>query len=80
MRTKKNEIIVKVILTAITLIMGLCCIYPFIFMISSSFKPSGDVLSTPLQIIPKTLPLLTSRPCSTTSSTISSSGSATRWS
>ena len=57
MRTKKNETIVKVILTAITLIMGLCCIYPFIFMISSSFKPSGDVLSTPLQIIPKNFTL-----------------------
>ena len=57
MRTKKNKTIVKVILTAITLIMGLCCIYPFIFMISSSFKPSGDVLSTPLQIIPKNFTL-----------------------
>lgn len=57
MRTKKNETIVKVILTAITLIMCLCCIYPFIFMISSSFKPSGDVLSTPLQIIPKNFTL-----------------------
>ena len=57
MRTKKNETIVKVILTAVTLIMGLCCIYPFIFMISSSFKPSGDVLSTPLQIIPKNFTL-----------------------
>ena len=57
MRTKKNETIVKVILTAITLILGLCCIYPFIFMISSSFKPSGDVLSTPLQIIPKNFTL-----------------------
>lgn len=57
MRTKKNETIVKVILTAVTLILGLCCIYPFIFMISSSFKPSGDVLSTPLQIIPKNFTL-----------------------
>mgnify|MGYP002765780278 CR=1 FL=1 len=57
MRTKKNEKIVKIIITAIMLIMGLCCIYPFIFMISSSFKPSGDVLSTPLQIIPKNFTL-----------------------
>lgn len=57
MRTKKNETIVKVILTTVTLILGLCCIYPFIFMISSSFKPSGDVLSTPLQIIPKNFTL-----------------------
>ena len=57
MGTKKNETIVKVILTVITLILGLCCIYPFIFMISSSFKPSGDVLSTPLQIIPKNFTL-----------------------
>lgn len=39
-------------------LLGICCIYPFIFMLSSSFKPSGDVLSTPLQIIPKNFTLM----------------------
>ena len=31
---------------------GLVCIYPFLFMLSSSFKISGDVLSKPMQLIP----------------------------
>ena len=34
------------------LIIGLLCIYPFVFMLSSSFKVSGDVLTKPFQIIP----------------------------
>ena len=65
----KQERILKTIITAIVLILGLVCIYPFVFMLSSSFKPSGDVLSTPLQIIPANFTLM--------SSTTSSSGSAT---
>ncbi len=52
MRAKKPKIL-KTILTIIMLVLGICCIYPFLFMVSSSFKPSGDVLSTPLQLIPK---------------------------
>ena len=43
----------KTVLTIVMLVLGVCCIYPFLFMVSSSFKPSGDVLSTPLQLIPK---------------------------
>ncbi|SHO47605.1 carbohydrate ABC transporter permease [Anaerocolumna xylanovorans] len=38
--------------TIILMVIGLLCIYPFIFMISSSFKISADVLGKPLQIIP----------------------------
>ena len=60
MRAKKEHIL-KIVITVITVIMvllGICCIYPFIFMLSSSFKPSGDVLSTPLQIIPKNFTLM----------------------
>lgn len=57
MRAKKEHIL-KVVITAIMVLLGICCIYPFIFMLSSSFKPSGDVLSTPLQIIPKNFTLM----------------------
>ena len=32
---------------------GLICIYPFLFTVSSAFKPTGEVLSTPLQLIPE---------------------------
>lgn len=48
----KKEKITKWILTIVMLILGILCIYPFIFMLSSSFKPSGDVLMKPFQIIP----------------------------
>lgn len=48
---KKNKIFGWVI-TIVMLIVGLLCIYPFIFMVSSSFKVSGDVLQKPFQIIP----------------------------
>lgn len=47
----KNKV-VKWITTIIMLIIGILCIYPFIFMLSSSFKLSGDVLQHPFQIIP----------------------------
>ena len=48
---KKNKIFGWVI-TIVMLIVGLLCFYPFIFMVSSSFKVSGDVLQKPFQIIP----------------------------
>lgn len=48
---KKNKIL-SWILTIIMLVFGLLCIYPFIFMVSSSFKVSADVLQKPFQIIP----------------------------
>lgn len=48
----KRQKITKWILTVIMLIVGLLCIYPFIFMLSSSFKLSGDVLTKPFRIIP----------------------------
>ena len=54
----KQEKILKIVITAIMVILGLICIYPFIFMLSSSFKPSGDVLSTPLQIIPSNFTMM----------------------
>lgn len=38
--------------TIILIIIGIICVYPFLFMVSSSFKISGDVLAKPLQLIP----------------------------
>ncbi|MDY3032023.1 MAG: carbohydrate ABC transporter permease [Clostridia bacterium] len=48
---KKNKI-TKWVVTIIMLVIGIMCIYPFIFMVSSSFKPSGDVLMKPFELIP----------------------------
>lgn len=48
----KKSKVTKWIVTVIMLIIGVMCIYPFIFMLSSSFKPSGDVLMKPFEIIP----------------------------
>lgn len=55
---RRKQLIIKWILTIVLLVLGLACIYPFFFMLSSSFKPSGDVLSTPLQLIPKNFTLM----------------------
>ena len=52
----KQEKILKIVITAVMVILGLICIYPFSFMLSSSFKPSGDVLSTPSRSSPRTSP------------------------
>lgn len=43
----------KVILTIVMIIFGLICIFPFIFMISSSFKVSGEVMKFPFHLIPE---------------------------
>ena len=42
----------KLILTIILLAVGIINIFPFIFMISSSFKPLGKVFEYPIRIIP----------------------------
>ncbi len=44
--------ITKWIVTIIMLIIGILCIFPFIFMVSSSFKPSGNVMKFPFELIP----------------------------
>lgn len=53
---KKNKI-TKWIVTIVMLVIGILCIYPFIFMLSSSFKPSGDVLMKPFEVIPSNFTL-----------------------
>lgn len=43
-----------IILTLVLVIVGIAFIYPFLFMISSSFKPSVDVIKPPFSLIPET--------------------------
>lgn len=48
---KKNKTM-SWVWTIILVVIGIICIYPFLFMVSSSFKVAGDVLTKPLQLIP----------------------------
>lgn len=50
--TKKDKVI-KWVLTIIMFVIGFCFIAPFIFMISSAFKVSGDVMKFPWHLIPE---------------------------
>lgn len=52
--TKKDKAF-KLFLTIIMLVIGLVCIFPFIFMISSSFKISGEVMKFPFELIPENI-------------------------
>ena len=52
MSSKRKHNIMSWVWTIILAAIGLVCIYPFLFMLSSSFKISGDVLSKPMQLIP----------------------------
>jgi multiple sugar transport system permease protein len=45
----------KIALTVILLLIGIVNIFPFLFMISSSFKPLGKMFENPLRLIPETL-------------------------
>lgn len=49
--TRSNKIM-SWVWTIVLVVIGIICIYPFLFMVSSSFKISADVLSKPLQLIP----------------------------
>ncbi len=48
-----KERISKIVLTLVIAAFGLVCIFPFIFMISSSFKISADVMKFPFHLIPE---------------------------
>lgn len=52
MNTKKKNNMMSWVWTLALIAVGIICIYPFLFMISASFKVSGEVLSKPLQLIP----------------------------
>lgn len=54
--TKKN--VISWTITIILILIGLICIFPFLFMVSSAFKPSGEVLQSSINLIPKN-PILT---------------------
>jgi len=50
MKTKKKSI--KIALTVFILLIGLASNFPFLFMVSSSFKVSGEVMKFPWHLIP----------------------------
>ena len=51
---EKNRQIKKIALTIIMVIFGILNIFPFIFMISSSFKPLNQIFTYPIKLIPET--------------------------
>ncbi len=53
MRERKKKII-KITLTILLVIFGLMNIFPFVFMLSSSFKPLNQIFTYPIQLIPET--------------------------
>lgn len=50
-----REKIISWVITGILCVIGLACIFPFLFMLSSSFKISGEVLQYPIKLIPETI-------------------------
>jgi multiple sugar transport system permease protein len=52
---KARAVAVRALLSLIVFAAGIFMIMPFVFMLSSSFKPNGLVFVEPLRIIPKTL-------------------------
>lgn len=52
MKTKKVKW-GKIILTAILFLFGVACIFPFVFMLSSSFKPLNEIFVYPIKLIPE---------------------------
>lgn len=53
MNQTKKEFIIKFIVTIVVGLFALMCIFPFIWMISASFKNEIDVMEFPIRIIPK---------------------------
>lgn len=52
MQTKK-DLTVKIICTILIAILAFICVFPFIWMVSASFKNEMDVMEFPIRIIPK---------------------------
>ena len=52
MSNKQKNNVISWAWTVALAVISFICIYPFLFMLSSSFKISGDVLSKPMQLIP----------------------------
>ena len=53
MSNKTRRLIGRIIVTLIMVAFGLICIFPFIWMVSTSFKNEVDVMEFPIRIIPK---------------------------
>lgn len=51
----KKRLVVKIMLTAILLGLGVLNIFPFLFMVSASFKPNAEIFSYPIKFIPDTI-------------------------
>ncbi|HEX2924653.1 MAG TPA: carbohydrate ABC transporter permease [Ruminiclostridium sp.] len=54
-RIKTKPKVSSLVLTVVALIIGITCIFPFIFMISTSFKFNAYVFEFPVRLIPKPL-------------------------
>ncbi len=52
---RRRGLVVRTLLSVLVFAAGLFMITPFVFMLSSAFKPNGLVFVEPLRIIPKTL-------------------------
>ncbi len=52
MKNKKRKF-GKILLTAVLFLFGIACIFPFIFMLSSSFKPLNEIFVYPIKLIPE---------------------------
>ncbi len=52
MRNKSKKIIIKTLLTALMAAMSIIMVLPFLWMISSSFKPDNKIFCFPIQWIP----------------------------
>lgn len=50
---KRNQLILRIVATVAVGIMALMCIFPFVWMISTSFKFEIDVMEFPVRLIPK---------------------------
>lgn len=55
MEVKKKELTFRIILTFILMLSVLVCIFPFLWMISSSFKNEIDVMEFPIRLIPRNI-------------------------
>ncbi len=53
MKYRTRHLIGRIVVTAVMIAFGLLCIFPFIWMISTSFKNEVDVMEFPIRIIPK---------------------------
>ncbi|GAA4655214.1 carbohydrate ABC transporter permease [Anaerocolumna aminovalerica] len=53
MNSKCKTFLLRLVITALVGIFALLCIFPFIWMVSASFKNEIDVMEFPIRIIPK---------------------------